>query len=146
MKKSSNRRRRPGGRRKPNRVEQLTASIRNHLTALDRATTELTEEASKAAYRGCTPEETDEIDLAYVTTPLQMLLITAKVIIDSLPEDSGIDRNRAIEILERHAGARAPTCEIASDLLDLIRECIDYIRDELSGPLAEDAQRPPTLH
>ena len=166
MKTSSKRRRRPGRECKLSRIEELSASIQNHLAALDEETSELTGEASTAAHRGYTPEEDEAIDRAYAVAPVQMLLITAKIFIDSVREDSGINQrpdpptgqgmvrpvavqniiDHALKIVERHTETEGPTYEIANNLLDLIRECLDYIRNELCQAPEKSAERPPTLH
>lgn len=125
-------------RQTPNRIEQLAVSIEDHLAALDEKTYELHAEASNAENRGCTPEEIETIDLTYVTAPLLMLLITARTIIDGLPEDSGFDREQIIQIVERNEHEQAPAHEMGEDLLDLIRRTLDYIKKNESQARGED--------
>ena len=122
-------------RQTPNHIQQLAISIEDHLTALDEKTHDLDAEIAKAEDRGCTPEEIETIDLTYVTAPLLMLLITARTIIDGLPEDSGFDREQIIQIVERNEHKQAPAHEMGEDLLDLIRRTLDYIkRNEPQAP------------
>ena len=102
MKNHATHSKRRSNRATPNRIEQLAVSIEDHLAALDEKTYELHAEASNAEDRGCTPQEIETIDLTYVTAPLLMLLITARTIIDGLPEDSGFDREQIIQIVERN--------------------------------------------
>lgn len=146
MKNDSSRPRRSGDNRRPNRIEQLAASIEKHLTELDRDTLELNAHATRAETHGCTPAEIEAIDLACVTAPLQMLLIATRTIVDSLPEDSGLDRDRIIEIVERHGQTRTPSYEIARDLLDLIRKCLDYIEERASTTPDEGPEARPRMH
>ncbi len=146
MKKNPNLRRWPGDKPEPSRIEQLTASIQDHLNALERDTRELTEHANTAAQRGCTPEEIDAIDVACMTTPLQMLLLTTRTLIDTLPAGSGIDHERVIEILDRHERAGEQPHDLASDLLDVVRECFNYIRKEVAGSPEERGGEPSTVH
>lgn len=128
-----------------NRIEELAISIEDHLGALDEKTHDLEAEIAKAEDRGCTPEEIETIDLTYVMAPLLMLLITARTMIDGLPEDSGFDRDQIIEIIERNENERAPSHEMGTDLLDLIRRTLDYIKENTSQP-AEDVRSRPTVH
>lgn len=125
----------PNSKRTANRIEQLAVSIEDHLAALDEKTFDLHSETINAENRGCTPEEIETIDLTYVTAPLLMLLITARTIIDGLPEDSGFDREQIIQIVERNEHEQAPAHEMGEDLLDLIRKTLDYIkRNESQAP------------
>ena len=128
-----------------NRIEQLAISIEDYLGALDDKTHELEAEIARAEDRGCTPEEIETIDLTYVMAPLLMLLITARTMIDGLPEDSGFNRDQIIEIIERNENERAPSHEMGTDLLDLIRRTLDYIKENTSEPV-EDARSRPMIH
>lgn len=125
----------PNNKTRLNRIEQLAVSIEDHLTALDEKTHDLDAEIAKAEDRGFTPEEIETIDLTYVTAPLLMLLITARTIIDGLPEDSGFDREQIIQIVERNEHEQAPAHEMGKDLLELIHRTLDYIkRNESQAP------------
>lgn len=131
-----------GNRQTPNRIEELAIGIEDHLTALDEKTHDLEAEIAKAQDRGCTPEEIETIELTYVMAPLLMLLITARTMIDGLPEDSGFDRDQIIEIIERNENERAPSHEMGTDLLNLIRRTLDYITKNTSQPTEEARSRP----
>jgi len=132
-------------RQTPSRIEQLAVSIEDHLAALDEKTYELHAETIKAENRGYTPQEGETLDLTYVTAPLLMLLITARTIIDGLPEDSGFDREQIIRIVERNEQQQAPAHEMGEDLVDLIRNTLDYIKNNESQARGEGRDLP-TIH
>ena len=146
MKNHSIRLERCSNRQTPNRIEELAISIEDHLTALDEKTHDLDAEIAKAEDRGFTPDEIETIDLTYVMTPLLMLLITARTMIDGLPENSGFDRDQIIEIIERNENEQAASHKTGTDLLDLIRKCLDYIKERTSEAADEDLGKLPLIH
>lgn len=132
-------------RQTANRIEQLAISIEEHLTALDEQTHELEAEVTKAEDHGYTAQEAETIELTYVMTPLLMLLITARTMIDGLPEDSGFNRDQIIEIVERNNQERTPSHEMGTELLDLIRRTLDYIKENTSKA-PEGTEKIPMIH
>ena len=138
MKNHATQPKRRGKRQTRSRIEELAISIEDHLAALDEKTYELHAEAINAENRGCTPQEGETMDLTYVTAPLRMLLITARTIIDGLPDDSGFDRDQIIRIVERNEDERRPAHEMGEHLIDLIRRTLDYVKKNKAQARGED--------
>jgi len=144
--KTNAKRRRRGGKRKTNRVEVLANSILKHIDELKNDVDDLGDEADMAAERGCTPKEEEAIEFAYLATPVQLLLLTATTVIDSLPGESGIDHDRITEIIDTQTRTGSLPHQLAEDLLGLLGECYAYIAKELSKPPGEGTDGTPTVH
>ena len=106
MKKNAKRGRRGGSKRKTNRVEYLNKSILKHIDELKENIEEFGDEADAAAERGCTPQEEEAIEFAYLATPVQLLLLTAATVIDPHPHACGrIDMPTNRQMARRRRGA-----------------------------------------
>lgn len=143
MKKKEKRRR--GGKSK-HRVERLANSIRKRVEDLEAEADKFTEETYEAYERGYTIDEYHAIKFTYLSTPLKLLTIAARTVIDSLPEESGIDRDRLFKINEMHRRTGGEPHELAENLLGLLRECYDYIGKERASKATEETEEAPTVH
>lgn len=140
-----NRKRRRGGKRK-HRVEKLANSIRKHVEDLETEAEEFVHETHEAYERGYTIEEYHAIKFTYLSTPLSLLVIAARTLIDSLPEESGIDRDRLAKISAMHRRTGGRPHDLAENLLGLLGECYNYIRKDLGNEATEGTEETRTVH
>lgn len=143
MKKNSKLRR--SGKRK-RRVENLAGRIRKRVHKLKKDIDDFREETDRTENRGCTPEEQHAIEFAYLSTPLDLLLLTATTIIDTIPEESGINHDRVAGIIDAHTRIERPSYQLGEDLVNLLRECYDYIGKELFNPRTDGAEETRAVH
>ena len=137
---------RRGAKRKTNRVDDLAKSILKHIHELKKNIEDLGDEADQAAERGCTRKEEEAIEFAYLSTPIQLLLLTATTVIDSLPEDSGIDHGRITGIIDTHTRSGRLPHQLAKELLGLLGECYAYIDKEVGKAPQEGNGKTPSVH
>ncbi len=142
---NNSRRRRRASAPKRSRIEQLAASIEKHLTALDRATDELDAEAESTDALGYTLNEAKAIQIGYTITPMKILLLATRIIIDGMPEDSGLNRDRILEMAQQWDATRPPPCQMAGEILDLLRKCVDYL-EENTPVMPDDETGLPLIH
>jgi len=143
MKKKEKRRRSGKGK---HRVERLANTIRKQVEDLEMEADEFKQETCEAYERGYTIEEYHSIKFTYLSTPLKLLTIAARTVIDSLPEKSGIDRDRLAKIREMHRQTGGQPHELAENLLGLLCECYGYIRKEVASKPTAGTDEAPTVH
>ena len=143
MKKNSKRRR--SGKRKRG-VENLAGRIEKRVQKLKQDIDDFREATERADNRGCTREELHAIEFAYLSTPLNLLLLTAITIIDTIPEESEINRDSVAEIVDAHTVIDRPSYQLGEDLVNLLQKCYDYIGKELFHPRTDGAERTRAVH
>ncbi|MYH31552.1 MAG: hypothetical protein F4137_22560 [Acidobacteria bacterium] len=144
MKKSAKRRRK-GEKNKERRIERLATRIEAHLTALDEDSDELDAAITETDHLGYTRREEEALGASYTMTPIRMLLLATRIIIDGMPDESGFDRNRIVEMARRWKTTQPAPSRMASESLDLLRECVDYL-EEFTPDRPDDNPAVPLVH
>ena len=76
---------------------------------------------------------------------MKILLLATRIIIDGMPEDSGLNRDRILEMAQQWDATRPPPCQMAGEILDLLRKCVDYL-EENTPVMPDDETGLPLIH